>query len=81
MALGGYDRGDTSVVCPYYVGCVDRSIVCEGGLDPGGKTETRFKSKDKKREYMDKCCRSCFGACVICRMNDAAHEFQRPPNS
>lgn len=81
MAGVGYDRGDASVTCPYYVACVDRSIICEGGIDPGGKTETRFRTKEAKREHMDKCCRGCFAACAICRANDAAYGFVRPPSA
>lgn len=74
----GYDRGDSSVRCPYYVGCFEQSILCEGGIDPRGKTETRFKSKERKREYMDKYCRSCFSACSMCRRNDEENGFKRP---
>ena len=73
----GYDRGDASVMCPYYVGCIDRSIICEGGLDCDGKTETRFSSNEKKREYMFLYCRSCYYACSICVKNDEKYGFVR----
>lgn len=76
MALG-YDRQDSSVVCPYYESAVEKTIVCEGGMDPQGHTETRFKTKERRREYMEKYCRSCFGACEICKRNDSAHGFTR----
>lgn len=81
MALGGYDRGDTSVLCPYYEGSMEKVIVCDGGLDPNGKTECRFRTRNKRREYMERYCRSCFGACPICRQNDAALDFERPPSA
>ena len=77
MALG-YERGDTSVQCPYYIGSIEKAIICEGGLDPNGKVESRFRTKNKKREYMERYCRSCFGACALCRMNDKALKFERP---
>ena len=76
MALG-YERGDTSVRCPYYVGKDEKSIVCMGGLDKDGKTKCCFKSKKKKQEYMEKYCRDCYGACVLCIINDKALDFKR----
>jgi hypothetical protein len=80
MALG-YERGDTSVMCPYYVGKTEKTIICNGGLDPGGKTECKFRTKNKRREYMNRYCRSCFGACPLCRQNDSALNFERPPTA
>ena len=74
----GYDRGDSNVRCPYYVGCFEKAILCEGGIDPRGKTETRFHSKECKREYMNKYCRSCFYECSMCRRNDEENKFIRP---
>lgn len=76
MALG-YARGDTSVKCPYYIGSADRAIICEGGLDPTAKTECRFRTKKKQQEHMEKFCRNCYGACVICIINDKALDFKR----
>lgn len=80
MALG-YERGDASVKCPYYVGSMEKAIVCHGGLDQEGKIECRFRTKNKKREYMERYCRSCFGACAVCRINDKANDFKRPPSA
>lgn len=76
MALG-YARGDTSVLCPYYVGSEERAIICEGGLDPNGKTECRFRTKKKKQDYMARFCKNCYGACVLCIINDKALDFKR----
>lgn len=73
----GYNRDDANILCPYYVCCQDKSILCEGGIDPTGRTETRFHSKDRKREYMVRYCRSCFHACSLCKKNDAENGFER----
>ncbi len=80
MALG-YERGDTSVLCPYYVGSTEKTIICKGGLDPNGRVENKFKNTNRQREYRDGYCRSCFDACALCRNNDRALGFDRPPRS
>lgn len=77
MALG-YERGDTSIKCPYYVGSRDKAIICQGGLDPDGKVECRFRTMKKMREYRERYCRGVFGVCALCEMNDQAWNFERP---
>lgn len=80
MALG-YQRGDTSVKCPYYVGGKDKAIVCSGGIDPDGRTECRFRTMSRKKDHMERFCREAYGACPLCRQNDAALHFKRPPSA
>ena len=77
----GYNRGDAGVLCPYYIASMDRSIICEGGVDPKGKTETRFESREGQRTYMQKFCRRCYGGCPLVRANDKAQGFDRPERS
>lgn len=78
---GGYDRGDASVACPYYISSTQKEITCAGGLDPNGKVENKFRTEKKKREYKDRYCRSCYHACSLCKVNDRAQDFERPPSA
>lgn len=74
----GDRRGDASVECPYYVNCKGKSVICKGGLDVKGKTETVFRTEAKRREYMGHFCQRYYSLCPMVQANDKILGFDRP---
>ena len=77
----GLNRGEASVLCPYYRSSSGKVIECDGGLDPGGVVQNRFKTRKRREKFMESRCCGKYAACALCRANDAAEGFTRPPSA
>lgn len=71
-------RMDASVECPYYVESQGKCITCSGGLEPGCKTITRFRTEARKKEFMGHYCKRYFSLCPMVQANDKNLGFKRP---
>ena len=60
----GDKRQDASVECPYYVSCKGKRIVCLGGMDIKGKTETAFRTEARRKEFMGHFCQRYYSFCA-----------------
>lgn len=72
------NRMDASIECPYYVANQGKCITCSGGLEPGCKTETRFRTEARKREFMGHFCKRYYSLCPMVQTNDKKLGFNRP---
>ncbi len=74
----GKNKQDAGIECPYYNDNEGRCITCDGGVEPGCKTVTKFRTSEKKKDFMGKYCRRYYSLCPLLQMNDSKLGFKRP---